>query len=137
MNNLYKKILILISLVSLLFTACNVEKVDNNKQDDLDFTVVAEEEIPEELRSSIEEKQEAEFKLTFTDGDYLYIAVGYGEQETSGYSVQVNELYSTSNAIYMDTNLIGPKKNETIHETPTYPYLVIKTEYLDKNVIFL
>lgn len=137
MDSVYKKILMVISLICLMLTGCNIEKVDDNKQKDLEFTVVAEEEITEEFKTSIEEKKESEFKLTYTDGEFLYMAVGYGVQETSGYSIQVNELYTTSNAIYLDTNLIGPQKGETIHETPTYPYLVIKTEYLDKNVIFL
>ena len=34
--------------------------------------------------------------------------MGYGTQETGGYSIAVNALYETANAIYVDTNLIGP-----------------------------
>ncbi|WP_235828935.1 protease complex subunit PrcB family protein [Anaerosacchariphilus polymeriproducens] len=136
---MFKKIFIVISVSILLISisGCSVEKADKNKQSDLEFTVVKDEVIPKELKRSIEEKQESEFKLTYTEGEYLYIAIGYGEQETSGYSIQVNELYTTSNAIYLDTTLLGPKKDETVHETLTYPYLVLKTEYLDKKVIFL
>lgn len=134
---MFKKIIIVISIFCLLLTGCSVQKADKNKQKELDFTVVKEEDIPEELKKTIDEKKESEFKVTFTEGDYLFIAVGYGKQETSGYSIQINELYTTSNAIYIDTTLVGPNKEETVHETPTYPYVVIKTEYLDKKVIFL
>ena len=91
---------------------------------------------PEELEEMIEEKGEEPFKLTYADDGTLYIAVGYGKQPTSGYSIKVTELYETENAIYIHTNLIGPAKDEKILERATYPYIVIKTEFIDKNVVF-
>ena len=68
--------------------------------------------------------------------DSLYLCIGYGEQATGGYSISVNELYLSENAIYFDTNLIGPDPSETVAETVSCPYLVVKTEYLDKPVVF-
>ena len=113
-----------------------VENTDPVKLKDLEFTVVENAEVPEELLTIIEEKKSANFKLTYEDGGYLYIVVGYGEQNTGGYSIAVKELFLTSNAIYIDTNLIGPSKEEKITEAASYPYIVIKTEYLDKSVVF-
>ncbi|MCX4321102.1 MAG: protease complex subunit PrcB family protein, partial [Lachnospiraceae bacterium] len=76
---------------------CGVETKDGNEKiKDLEFTVLGEENIPEELKQVIEEKKEKEFKLTYQDGDFLYICVGYGRQETGGYSITVNELYLTA-----------------------------------------
>ena len=66
----------------------------------------------------------------------LNIAEGYGKQETSGYSIEVAEIYETENAIYVQTDLIGPSNDEKIVERPTYPYIVLKTESIDKNVVF-
>ena len=74
--------------------------------------------------------------MTYADNGSLYIAVGYGEQPTSGYSIEVKELYESKNAIYIHTNLIGPTNDERIVERKTYPYIVVKLEYLDKNVVF-
>ena len=74
--------------------------------------------------------------MTYADNGSLYIAVGYGEQPTSGYSIEVKELYETENAIYIHTNLIGPAKDEKIVERKTYPYIVVKLEFVDKNVVF-
>lgn len=125
----------LLVLASLL-TGCSVENTDPVKLKDLEFTVVENAEVPEELLTIIEEKKSANFKLTYEDGGYLYIVVGYGEQNTGGYSIAVKELFLTSNAIYIDTNLIGPSKEEKITEAASYPYIVIKTEYLDKSVVF-
>ena len=45
---------------------------------DLEYTVIAEDNIPEELLEKIEERKENAFKLTFEDQGFLYICVGYG-----------------------------------------------------------
>ena len=62
------------------------------KVKDLEFAVVGEPEIPQELKQIIAQKQTAPFKLTYSDEQNLYIAVGYGVQPTGGYSISVNEL---------------------------------------------
>lgn len=115
---------------------CNVSNEDGEKLRDLDFTVVKEGEIPKELADIIEGKKIQNFKLTYTDGENLYIVIGYGEQPTGGYSIAVNEIYLSKNAIYVDTNLIGPSKDENISQVLTYPYIVIKTENIDRSVVF-
>ena len=55
---------------------------------EIDFTVVDDDEIPEELKTIIDQKKTGEFKLTYADQDELYIVVGYGKQLTGGYSIQ-------------------------------------------------
>ena len=133
---------IIFALIIGCLTGCGAaDKGENEKIRDLEFTVLGEENVPEELKKIIEEKKEKEFKITYQDGDFLYICVGYGKQETGGYSITVNELYLTANAIYMDTNLIGsePDKKELYHakeDGVSYPYVVVKMEYMDKSVVF-
>lgn len=125
------------AFVCLLFTGgCGAGRQGTEKIRDMEFTVLAQENIPEECMTMIEEKKEAPFKFTYEDGQYLYICVGYGKQATGGYSISVNELYLTENAIYADTNLIGPSADSEKVQAETYPYIVIKTEYLDENVVF-
>lgn len=127
---------ILCIILLSLMAGCSAEKLRTEKLRDIEFTVVDEENIPEELEEMIEEREEKPFKLTYADNGALYIAVGYGEQPTSGYSIEVTELYETENAIYIHTNLLGPAKDEKIVERKTYPYLVVKLEFIDKNVVF-
>ncbi len=126
-------------LVMCLITGCAKEKDPLEKIKDLEFTVLAEENIPEELKSIIEEKKADAFKVTYQDNGFLYICVGYGEQVSGGYSITVNGLYLMENAIYVDTTLLGPDPADTSaakKNTPSYPYLVIKTEFIDKPVVF-
>lgn len=103
---------------------------------DLELTVVAEEKLPEELLANISEKKANPFKFTFQDGGYLYICIGYGEQQSGGYSITVDELYLTENAIYVKTCLMGPGADVPDDGVKSYPYIVIKTEYLDYAVVF-
>lgn len=121
-------------LCIVMMTACGVETEDDEKLRDLDFTVVPEANIPDELQSIITEKKQEPFLVSYGDKENLYIAVGYGKQATGGYSIQVEELYETQNAIWIDTEFIGPSKTEDVSQNITHPYIVVQIEYTDKQV---
>lgn len=124
-------------IVLSLFCGCGKKLQEEPvKIRDLELTVVAEEKLPEELLANISEKKMNPFKFTFQDGGYLYICIGYGEQQSGGYSITVDELYLTENAIYVKTCLIGPGADVPDDGVKSYPYIVIKTEYLDYAVVF-
>ena len=123
-------------LLVLMLTGCISRPQKTEKLRDLDFTVMDKEKVPNELKTAIPENRDLPFKLTYADQGYLYIAEGYGPQPKSGYSVEVTGLYETENAIYIHTNLLGPEKGEKTEEVTTYPYVVVKLEYIEKNVIF-
>lgn len=126
----------LVLLILCMLTACGVQTQDEEKISDLEFTVLDPEKIPEELRNVLEEKKITPFKVTYEDEGYLYICVGYGEQQTSGYSIVVEDLYLTSNAIYVDTELLGPQKGEETAAATTCPYIVLKLKEMEESVVF-
>ena len=120
----------------LLLAGCAVLSEEKLKLRDLEFIVLSEDKIPEELMSILEEKKSKTFQITYSDNEFLYICIGYGEQETGGYSIAVNELYLTETNICVNTSLLGPEASDKGNKTPSYPYIVLKTEFLDKTVIF-
>lgn len=135
----FKKFLWIFSvciICAILLTGCGKEKPGPKKVRDLELTVVAKENLPEELFQLIEGKKQTPFKFTFHDGEYLYICVGYGEQESGGYSITVEDLYLAENAIYAKTCLIGPGPDVENDGVCSYPYIVLKTEYIDYSVVF-
>lgn len=138
--NQYRWILLVILIITGAFgmMGCTGEKKDSlEKVKDLEFTVITEENVPEELLTIVEEKKEGGFKLTFQDNGFLYICRGYGKQETGGFCIKVDALYETENAIYLDTTLEGPVPGEEEkRKSPSYPYVIIKTELVDKPVVF-
>lgn len=126
----------MVVIVGTLLSGCTLLSEERIKLRDLDFTVLSEEKISEELKTLIEEKKQAPFQFTYSDKENLYICVGYGQQETGGYSIAVNDLYLTDTAVYVSTSLLGPEPSEKSNKTPSYPYIVIKTEYLEQTVVF-
>lgn len=131
-----KKYLLLLPLIVLILTACSVRKADDKKLRDVEFIVLDKDDVPEEFMAKIEEAKEGQVKLSYADRGYLYIARGYGQKDTSGYSVEVRRCYETENEIHVETGLLGPGKEEKILKKKTCPYVVIKTEYTDKQIEF-
>ncbi len=126
-----------ILLFTIIFlSACGIEQYDDTKINDLDFTILAEEDIPAQVMEIIENSKTENFRKTYTDSDFLYIIIGYGAQPTTNYSITIEDLYEAKNAIFVSSMLKGPSKREVVVETETYPYVVLKLQYSDKTVIF-
>ena len=130
----------MLGLLGLGLLAGKKKKKDPmEKIKDLEFTVLSEDNIPEELKVVIEKKKDTSFKMTYQDNGFMYICVGYGEQVSGGYSIAVNALYLTENAIYADTTLLGPDPSDPAagkKNSVSCPYIVLKTEFIDKPVVF-
>lgn len=124
-------------IITLALAGCEAEKTTSDKLKDLNFTVVGEAEQPDALKDIIAEKSKSAFQISYTIGEELYIAIGYGEQPSGGYSITVNEFYETPDSLFIDTTLLGPGSAENVTDTPTTPYIVIKTENIaDKPIEF-
>ena len=63
-----------------LISGCSIEQTNETKVSDLTYTIVEESETPEELKTMIEEKKTADFKLTYErgagDGRIQYLCEG-------------------------------------------------------------
>lgn len=138
MRRMYKKFLAVLAVLSLCLTVggCSMFDTSDKKISDMDFTVADAEELPEEIRTMIEERKNEAFQMAYHDGTYSYIIVGYGQQETSGYSIQVNDVYQGETGIWVDTDLIGPEKSEATETVASYPFVVIKIEGVDQTIRF-
>lgn len=119
-----------------MLPGCVTRGQNTQKLRDLEFTVLDKDTVPEEFKLLIEENKTAPFKLTYADQGQLYIAEGYGAQPTTGYSVEVTDLYETEDAVCINTNLLGPEKGEETKDIATFPYVVIQLEYIEKDVLF-
>jgi len=124
------------AMVLALLSGCTSAKQDRKKLKDIDYTILEACDLPEKLAETIEQKKEAEFKLSFTTDNDLYLVHGYGEQETGGYSIAVRDLFLTENALYFDTELLGPENGSEPQKKPSYPYIVVKTKKYKQNIVF-
>ena len=131
-----RHVLILGCVFLLLCTTGCALQTKEKKLRDVEYTVVGAKDIPQELQEKIDEVKEEEFQLTYDDGAYLYMAKGYGTRESSGYNVSVQQLYLTEHTIVFETQITGPAEGIDTANKETTPYIVVKTEKLDGQVIF-
>lgn len=120
----------------LLTAGCSAEKSVQENRTPMEYTVVPGKDIPENFRNTLEEKKYESFTMTYAEGEYLYIAEGYGRMPTGGYSIRLDEVSSSGSEIYIHTTLKGPGAGEAVNKMESYPYIVLKTEYTDKKVVF-
>ena len=140
-----KRVLALLGILAVFaagcigFTGCRGGSGDTEKIRDLEFTVTgistfwSAATVWAEL---IGKKREKPFKLTYADGQDMYIVIGEGPQTGGGYSITVKELYLTENSVVIRTELLGPEKGEATGTDPSYPVLIVKTEFLEEPVVF-
>lgn len=126
---------IIIGIV-IMMVGCTINKIDSQKVEKIEYIIVEEDNVPEQLRKIIVEKKEKIFQLSYKDGEDMYICVGYGKQPTGGYSIKVKEIYSTKNTICIDTSLIGPNENDLVLKAASFPYIVVKIKNSKKTVIY-
>lgn len=131
-----KKLVFIFALLVMVFTGCSGKSAKNEDRTDMDFTVVPREDMPDEIKGIIEEKQSGEFTMSYGMDGYLYIMRGYGTIPTGGYSIRVDSLAETSDEIFFHTTLVGPQASEPVNKMKTCPYIVVKIEYTDKKIVF-
>jgi len=141
MKNILKGIAAIIIAVLMAFlmaqlSGCSMEDIDREKLRDLEYEEVEEEYIPEEIYQELITDKENFNRKAYICSDQLYIVVCYGAQPTEGYTIDVDQLYESSNAIIVETTLKGPSRQEKVAEVISYPYIVLKVECIDKTVVF-
>lgn len=123
-------------LLAVLLTACGAADAGTkSERKEVDYTVMDPRRLPEELAELIEQNRKDEIRMTYTDGTALYLIRGYGEQKTGGYSIEVAECTEDTETVYFDTRLLGPSGQEKLPKEPSCPYLVVKIELRDKDVL--
>ena len=63
--------LLAVAWIGLAVAGCGIEDTNGSKIEDVEFTVLEEEAVPEELKQEIEERKEMDFKLTYEDNGKL------------------------------------------------------------------
>ena len=130
-------ILAALMVAGLQMQGCKFQIIpEEQERREVEFVIVSEECIPEAIKTIIETRKEEEMKLTYVDGKDRYIIIGYGKQNTGGYSIYVKDMYATENALYVDTCLLGPPKESKKKEVPSYPVIVLQIMEMGLPVVF-
>ncbi len=117
------------------FAGCNLFERESDERT-IDYTVISENDVPDELKAQIESGKSGVMKFTYTDDEYLYIVKGYGTQKYGGYSIKMVQFYAKDKALYFETELIEPEEGEKVSKENSEPFIIIKTEKTDLPVVF-
>lgn len=131
----YMKMMLVVGMIIWLFTGCKTQ-YDTTKESDLEYEILAEEEYPKQVEEIINGSKVNNFRKTYDDGECMYLIIGYGAQPTSGYSIEIQEVYQSSNAIFITSMLKGPAHGEPVVEEENYPYIVVRIVHSEKPVVY-
>ncbi len=92
--------LLCVLLLALLPVGCQFIRIEEGERTPLEYTIVKQEEILAEISELMEQKKKKVFQMTYQVGDIRYLMKGYGEQLTGGYSIQVEEVSESENAVF-------------------------------------
>ena len=126
------KMLLTVIAVTTLLSGCSFGTIEEQKTGNVTYEIVKKEEIKEAGKKEMW----ISYADTGKEEAYLYVVRGYGTQQTTGYSIEVNACYETVDTVVIRTTLLGPEKKEKIHKKKTYPYIVIKMPYTEKQIIY-
>ena len=119
-----------------LISGCITRIEKEQKQKDLEYILIDQEHLPEEMTEVLGQLKKKAFHFVYSDQGKTYLAEGYGACPTTGYSIQVNELYETEHTIYIHISLMGPEVSEEMKEITTFPYIVVEISGTEKEVMF-
>ena len=154
-----KKIGILLGIIFVIIGIVflfKITKIDFENKGALEYTLLEEEDIPQEINEEIQRYKRKGCKNSYICNEKLYILVCYGEQTVPGYVVEITDIYESSNRIFVKTTLkgavimegetkegalkkiIGNDKAKQKHdENELYPYIVIRVDRSDKGIVFI
>ena len=127
--------LLCLAVLFLMLGGCQMIRIEEENKTPLAYTVIEDSQIPEEMQELIREKKETEFQIAYQKGTELFLAKGYGRQMSGGYSIQVEEMSESENAVFCRTRLLGPSKEDQGGE-PSCPCIVLKIKNTTKPVEF-
>jgi hypothetical protein len=126
----------LIAVWAASIVGCSMIQKKTGELKKVDYTVVQDKELPEEVKEVIETKKQEGFQMMYQCEGELYLMKGYGIQSTGGYSIQVEYISENEDELHIKTRLTGPASREEQKDAISCPYLVVKMENRDKQVIF-
>lgn len=127
-------ILVLVVILCMMQAGC-INKEEEGQRQKVVYVVCKRSVIPVQLGKLIDEQKKEAFHFTYTTGDFTYYVIGYGRQYGSGYKIKVREFSADQTHIYIDTILKGVTK-EHQKQGKSYPYIVLKSQFYEKDVIF-
>lgn len=103
---------LLAAVILMLLASCRITDVSEGERKELSYAIVKPGDFPPEIDQILRRKKESAFQMAYESGDDLYILRGYGKQKSGGFSIQIEEVSKSENAVFVRTKLVGPAAKE-------------------------
>lgn len=97
----------------------------------LDFTRIDYQDLPEQIKSWVDNSRKQEIAQTKNFAGYTYILVTYGEKPTGGYRVEIQELQKRKDSIEIFVEFQAPAADQMVTQAFTYPYDLVRIKATD------
>lgn len=132
-----KKILSLLLIMALSFGIIGCTSSDTTADTDcqpLEYEIMDENDVSQKIKEKMFEKKEEPYFFTYSDGNDMFIAIGYGAMPTGGYSIKIESVEQCGDKIIVKTELIEPSKEEVVSTAISYPGIIIKVVDMESEV---
>ncbi len=112
----------------LLLSACNKNKTDSDKYEQVQYEVINPETLKDKAISQWYEDsywRNAAHSVNHIDG-YEYVLIGAGEVPTGGYSVSITKAQKEDETIVFYANLMPPAQGAPVTQAITYPHILVR-----------
>ena len=100
---------LLAAVILMLLASCRITDVSEGERKELSYAIVKPGDFPPEIDQILRRKKESAFQMAYESGDDLYILRGYGKQKSGGFSIQIEEVSKSENAVFVRTKLVCRK----------------------------
>ena len=101
------------------------------------YEIVSGSDVPHKVNEKIFKERDKGFGFSYRDNEGMYIAFGFGRQNTGGFSIQLAAVKENEDEILIEAKLIAPAPEEVVSTSPSYPYMILKLDNTEKNVEFI
>lgn len=127
-------------LLLMMVTSCGEKqkpKRTYESMQDAVYEIVSGSNVPHKVNEKIFKERDKGFGFSYRDNEGMYIAFGFGRQNTGGFSIQLAAVKENEDEILIEAKLIAPAPEEVVSTSPSYPYMILKMEDTEKNVEFI
>lgn len=121
-------------ILCVILTGC-IKKDERGQKQKVVYVVCRRSVIPVQLGKLIDEQKEGSISFYIYDRWFYLLCDRIWKTAGSGYKIKVREFSADRTHIYIDTILTGVTKEHQKYGK-SYPYIVLKSQFYEKDVIF-
>ena len=119
---------LLAAVILMLLASCRITDVSEGERKELSYAIVKPGDFPPEIDQILRRKKESAFQMAYESGDDLYILRGYGKQKSGGFSIQIEEVSKSENAVFRTDKTRRTCRKGGAERRRLLPYVVLKTK---------